>query len=611
MSKKIYFTVLLISLGFGCTKAPSLVSATNAYSTSNYPQTLDDLNSVLASCYSNLRDPNMFGFNFLPKAMASLTHTADCNYNDFGSWAEMANMSFSVQNSYVLGVWQVMYTGIKNCNTVLAASDFYLANYGKPTDAAAVNLVRGQAYFLRAYYYFELECFFGENYITAGGTGGANLGVPILDKVPTSLDSAQNPRSTVAQTWAFIESDCQQAATLLKGQVWDANDEGRISEWAAKSLLGKAYVFTQDWADAKTVLLDVISNSGKTLMPYAKYRDAFIGITANEFNEESIFELNIDLNSQGDYGVYGNTPNATSINGLIWAPYALGYDGTEASSNPLGYGNEAFHDKNVLRFGFPLGHFQYVTNPNFSSAYDPTKSGYISTYWPKTIMDPAYKTQTLAVRANQTCDPRLYVNALEPWVDSVEFQAPVWQLVSKPNYFAGQVNRYGWNFRKYAPIFNSVNNVPGGQADGANLYLLRLADVYLLYAEACANTNDNVDALEYLNKVKRRAYSYPVNAPSPVDYSSLTGQTSAAASGDLVLGNNPLYYERWAELFNEGQWWFDVCRWKLGASEAAFYVTAQNANNPIVWSDKSYSWPIPLQEINSNAKVAGQQNPGY
>jgi len=47
------------------------------------------------------------------------------------------------------------------------------------------------------------------------------------------------------------------------------------AKWAAKGLLGKAYVFAKDYAKAKTTLLDVITNSGKSLMPYGKYRDAF------------------------------------------------------------------------------------------------------------------------------------------------------------------------------------------------------------------------------------------------------------------------------------------------------------------------------------------------
>ena len=91
-------------------------------------------------------------------------------------------------------------------------------------------------------------------------------------------------------------------------------------------------------------------------------------------------------------------------------------------------------------------------------------------------------------------------------------------------------------------------------------------------------------------------------------YVSLTDKTSAI--NDPVLGNNPLYYERFAELFNEGHWWYDVCRWRIGSSEAAYYGTALNLTGPINWQDsKSYVWPIPLTELNSNSKI--KQNPGY
>ncbi len=152
-------------------------------------------------------------------------------------------------------------------------------------------------------------------------------------------------------------------ATLLKGKVWSGNDVGRVSEWAAKGLLGKAYVFTQDWANAKTTLLDVIQNSGKTLMTYAQYHDAFNGNTANEFNSESLFELNIDPNSQGGYGVYSGAANATSIDGLIWAPFTFGgsirspsatlvpFEGTARIFSREVMGNEYLHSQNVLRFG--------------------------------------------------------------------------------------------------------------------------------------------------------------------------------------------------------------------------------------------------------------------
>lgn len=607
MYKKIFLPILIVVAFVGCKKDPTLVSPTDSYSTNNYPASLNDLNSVLAPCYSNLRDPNLFGFTFLTKALANITHTANSIYNGDQAWNEMAAENLSVTNTYVTQAWTSLYTGVKNCNVALNAADFYSEHYAQPQDQSAVDAIRGQAYFLRAFYYFQLECYFGEDWVP-NPTAADTLGVPVFTSLPGNLAAAQRPRSSIKTVWALIESDLEQAASLLKGQVWTGNDIGRVTEWSAKGLLGKALVFTKDWNNAKTVLLDVINNSGKSLMPYDKYRNSFIGISADEFNEESLFEINIDQDSKGDYGVYGDNPNSTAINGLIWCPWALGYDGTEANSLPLGYGNEILHDKNVLRFGFNIGSYSLVSNPNYDPNYKPADNGYISTKWPQNVMDPTYKQKSLAVRVNKECDPRLFVNGLQPWVDSVIYDPSAgYMWVSRPNFYANQSDKYGWSIRKNSPIFNNINNT--GPADAANIYLLRLADVYLLYAEACENTGDEVNALAYLNKVKRRAYGYPVNTPSAIDYKSMTDQTSAI--DDPVLGKNPLYYERWAELFNEGQWWFDVCRWHIGPSEAAYYGTALNLTSTISWNDKTYAWPIPLNEFNSNPEMAGQQNPGY
>jgi starch-binding outer membrane protein, SusD/RagB family len=614
MLKKILSGLIpLIFLAAGCSKDPVNVSPTNEYALNNYPNTMAGLQSVLVPAYSAMRDANLFGFNYLPKAMASITHTADDNGYDAG-WQEMLQTDISSTNTYSLGVWQVCYAGIKNCNTVLQAAKVYLASFEQPGDGPNVALIQGQAYCLRGYYYLLLESLFGEDNI-ANPSATDTLGIIIDTTLPTSLAASQKGRSSIKDSWAQVISDLTQATTLLHGQVWTGNDEGRVSEWAAQGLLGKAYVYMKDFTDAKTTLLNVITSSGKSLMSFAQYDQAFTGITANKFNSESLFEINIDYQSNGDYGVYGGAPNSTSINGLIWSPWVLGSDGSEVDAATLGYGNETIHDANILRFGFPLGYYSLVANPNYNSAQPASPTNAVQ------IMDPVYYQNSLAVRTNQTADPRLYVSCLQPWVDSAINTPPAGYVpgtVPTAGYIpvskqAGpfKSNQYQWSFRKYAPIYCNVNDVPGGQADGADIYVLRLADVYLLYAEACINTSDNTDGLEYLNMVHRRAYGYPINSPSPVDYASLTSSTAAAASGDPVLGNNPLYYERWAELFNEGTWWTDICRWHLGVSEAAYYKTYNYGANPLTFNTRCYAWPIPIAEINANSKVAGQQNPGY
>ena len=227
-------------------------------------------------------------------------------------------------------------------------------------------------------------------------------------------------------------------------------------------------------------------------------------------------------------------------------------------------------------------------------------------------MKPAYKQQSLDVRANKTVDPRLYVCAQQPWVDSVNDKTGTMRVpIARAGGNIGNIyNNYGWSFKKYTTVDKSIYTY--NSCDGANYYLLRMADVYLLYAEACKNTSEESVALEYINKVHRRAYGQPINSASIYDYTSLSGATKAAST-DASLANNPLAYERFAEFFAEGQWWFDVCRWKLGQNEQQYYVNALADGTAIAaWQDKMYYYPIPSAEMSSNKKItAADQNLGY
>ena len=166
MYKKLYVTtfILAATLFAGCKKDIKDAHDPALYSTSNYPASVNDLQSILAPCYSNLRDANLYGFQLLTKALANCTHTANSNYAGDPSWNEMTKEDLTITNSFAGGAYTAYYVGVKNCNVVLAGADFYMAKAGSAKDADAVNLIRGQALFLRAFYYFQLECFFGKLY---------------------------------------------------------------------------------------------------------------------------------------------------------------------------------------------------------------------------------------------------------------------------------------------------------------------------------------------------------------------------------------------------------------------------------------------------------------
>ncbi len=589
MKRFIILTLVFISFATSCTNDDN-VSDPGSYNAGNFPSTLTQLQSVLTGVYSQQRANGLYGFEYLSKMIFSLDHTADLGFTEFPQWNEMQTNNVSVSNAYAEAAWDALYTGVQRSSTFLTATENYREKYMKAGEEMEVDIMEGEARFLRAFYYFHLVNLYGETFII-DGVGGDAKGVPIIPTVKTIADT-QVARSTVREVWDYIIADLMQSVTLLENQTWTGNNIARVSGFAAKGLLGKAYIFTQDWANAKNVLKDVIDNSGKTLVAFDTYKNIFNG--QNEFSQESIYEINVDRDLTSMFGTFSG-PNITTAAGLIYAPTVMQDD---ASAGAFGYGNIFLHDKNLERFGFQLPIPTLVDNPDFDSGEDPGIDNL------EKVIDPDYFDDSNQLRVDKSVDPRLYISALEPWVDELN-DGTRDRLVLKAKEIASNLQPlyYGWSLKKMSTLQGILWNFKA--TDDSNIYFLRLADIYLLYAEACLETGDNTNALEYINKVKRRAYSFPINSASPVDYATLTSPTKAT---DASLANNPLRYERWAELFGEGQWWFDVCRWKIGDTEADFYDTTIPGD--IQWSDaKSYKLPIPTAEINTNTKIL--QSSGY
>ncbi|WP_234670723.1 RagB/SusD family nutrient uptake outer membrane protein [Dyadobacter sp. CY261] len=546
-----------------------------AIATSAYPEKVSDLEQLLAGAYATQHAAGTFGRAMGPYSTHLWDHTCDLSWQGSPNWIQMGQNNALPSDNFLLQIWPDLWRGVQRCNTLLAGIEKVGQNANE-ADKAAISLIKGQALFLRAWYYFYLTTFWGESFIV-DGQGGDKMGVPIQETVADDLSKTQVSRSTVRQCWDFIVNDLKQAETLLAGKKWTAaTDRHKVDEWGVKGFLGKAYVFTQDWANAKTILGKVIGESGKSLVSFDVYKTMFNG--QNEFNSESLFELNLNV----DMSFAGaNDLSMGSMMGTLISPSYVGANGTPIAS---AWSNVFPHAKNIARFGFNEGHYfkPGTTSPNSSN------------------VDQAYITKSITARTNKTVDPRLWVACLQPYVDSMVVSGakrPISHFLD-----INELDMEAWSFRKYINLNGTELEI--NRANGSNILWLRLADIYLLYAETLSRTGDNVSALEYINKVKRRAYSLPVDKPSAVDYKSLTGATKAS---DDVLKNDPLKYERWAEFFGEFNWWFDVCRWKIGDKEAAYYQKIRGG--PIQWSATDYAQPIPVNEMTSNINM--RQNPGY
>ncbi len=568
------FLLLFVLTGLlSCSDDFVNVENPGALAPSQYPASVADLEQLLTGVYATQHANGLYGHTMLGKNTWLWDHTLDLSWQGTPTWIQMGQNNSQPNDSFLYDTWRELWRGVQRSNTLLAAIETYRQK--APNDAAAIDLIKGQALFLRAWYYFHLVSVWGEGFNAA--TEGAKMGVPIITEVASGLDETQVPRKTVKEGWDFVISDLKAAEGLLKGANWTgATDKYKVSGWAVKGFLGKIYAYQADWANAKTYLGDVVTNSGKSLVTFDVYKDMFNG--KNEFTSESLFELNlnVDMTARG-----GDDQSMGSSIGMVIAPTYVSDNGGQAAS---AWSNVFPHAKNIARFGFNEGHYfkPGTTSANISN------------------VDPAYVTRSLEAKKKQTVDPRLWVACYQPYVDSMVVSGkkrPISHYLD-----VTELDMEAWSFRKFTNPTGTEAEI--NMSSGANFPWLRLADVYLLYAETLTHSGDNAGALEYINKVKRRAYGLPVNTPSALDYKSLADQTRA---GDAILKNDPLKYERWAELFAEGHWWFDVRRWQIGDKEAAYYQRIRGG--AIQWDPTDYAQPIPINEITSNVNM--RQNPGY
>lgn len=150
--------------------------------------------------------------------------------------------------------------------------------------------------------------------------------------------------------------------------------------------------------------------------------------------------------------------------------------------------------------------------------------------------------------------------------------------------------RYPYYVNKYQDL-NATTVSDGGN----NYYILRYADILLMYAEALNEVSPaNISAYEAFNQVRRRSFGLPVNASSSVDL-------AAGLSKEQFLDS--IMLERRKEFAFEGQRRFDLLRWdKLKES-----MILQDPS--ILVEERHKLFPIPAKELIVNTLL--DQNDGY
>lgn len=306
-NKIITFIVLSVALAFtSCEdiltdKPESVLTQINFYTTPTR------INQGVIGCYAGMATvvANEWKFTELRSDNTNMSQTGSSSTENV-ELADIAFLRASTTYPKLLDYWYVTFQNLSNINAVLpAVAD---NNYIELESLRAQY--EGELLFLRAMHYYKLVTLFGDMFkITS--IIGPNEAKKLTRRPPLEIYNE------------IIIPDLIKAANEAPAKYADA-DKGRVTKWAAKSLLAKVYMTlggTENLAMAKTLLEEVIASSGHTLWP--TYANIFS--IENEMNSEIIFAVRYQGGSNGIGSPFFGT----------FAPYGTGTTITKVGT-PLG-----------------------------------------------------------------------------------------------------------------------------------------------------------------------------------------------------------------------------------------------------------------------------------
>ncbi|WNM18075.1 RagB/SusD family nutrient uptake outer membrane protein [Flavobacterium capsici] len=342
--------------------------------------------------------------------------------------------------------------------------------------------------------------------------------VPLITQPLSASEFYNVPQALPEDVYAQIEQDLLESIDNLPTTVTIETDGGRLTRGAAKAILGKVYLYEGKNTLAAEQFLDVNGTPGQTSQYGYHLLSSFADLWSftNKFNTESILE--VSHSAQGSYwGIWGSSSDEGNTVNVMVGPRSYNKLDNQAPELPSGWSFNVF-------------------TQNF---YDFMQG-----------------------------DPRF---------NATVFDLKTLNQDGHASYIAGYQDT-GYFLNKFLPKQADVyDGSLGGDAVlnyAQNTYAIRLADTYLMEAEALGGTGGRAQAL--LDAVRARV-----------------GLSSVPVSMSAIKD------ERRRELAGEGHRWFDLVRWGD--------APAKLGNRGFV-AGKNEILPIPIAETN-NTLI--QQNPIY
>jgi hypothetical protein len=250
----------------------------NFETSDNFFNIKEDYESALIGAYDALQ-PTFWNVLLGEIASDNTLAGGDPDKIDGPDTHSVDNMNPNDKNNLLRSIWKWNYAGLNRANYILEFKD--------NIDFDGKDNIIGQAYFLRAYFAFELVKWFGNvPLLTSNSSGTLRIS---NYRIKPGDQYTINRVKDIETTYSLIEEDLKDAIAKLEVSQ---SYEYQIGKGAAQALLGKVYLFHGKYDETKfdlaaNVLEDVIKSNKYYLV--ADYNKIFEN--ENENNEESLFEI--------------------------------------------------------------------------------------------------------------------------------------------------------------------------------------------------------------------------------------------------------------------------------------------------------------------------------
>ena len=257
-------------------------------SENDFYKTADDILSAVNGAYSSLQEGDIYG-NWYVFGEIPSDNTRNQLSGSVTTQNEFDQFYIDTQNSMIASFWKAAYKVINRTNTVLGRID------GIEINAELANRYKLECKFIRALMYFNLVRVYGD--------------VPLVLKeisISESYDILREPKENV---YNQIIADLKEAQGLPVS--YSTAEDGRATQGAAKALLADVYMTLHKYAEAETILAEIINSGRYSLLENTPgslnidgYKNVFSPVNHN--SKEGIFEIQFLKGGYGEGSNYAN-----------------------------------------------------------------------------------------------------------------------------------------------------------------------------------------------------------------------------------------------------------------------------------------------------------------